>query len=265
MNRFLIFCFLSILALSEPCKADFQGFYLGQSFGNAHNTGNFSSESSSVADFGLPHTLTLSSSGKGYNESFFGEVYGGYGCIYFCHLYVGLRLGASLSDFDVKNRSSSSLSQTLSSTIPISSTITNSLKGKLWLPEVTIDQKIGWVFNERTLVFGLVGVALNQPSLKGFSVASDTGGGDTPFDGSVSFSLDKKGQLAHFRWGVGLDYKFTCNWAVQLLYTQTNYGRLRFSGSGIDSDGESVSLSATSSIKAKLGRKVFSIGFSRYF
>ncbi|MEC7839769.1 MAG: outer membrane beta-barrel protein [Chlamydiota bacterium] len=265
MKRYISIFFILGLLLTEPCKAEFGGVYFGQSFGNAHNKANFSSETNSVAVFGLPHTMTISSQPKNDNESFWGEIYGGYGCTYFSHLYVGLRVGANLSYFDVKNRNSSSLSQALTQDISISSTITNHPEVKLWLPEATFDQKIGWVFCQKTLVFGLVGFAVNRPSLKGSVVASDSGSGDTPFDGEVNFSLRKKGQYIHFRCGVGLEYQFLCNWGLQFLYTHTNYGKLSYKGVDTYTDNSSVSLTASTSIKTKINKEVYSVGFVHYF
>lgn len=151
-----------------------------------------------MAVFGLPPTLTLSSQAKHVQESFWGEIYGGYGHTFFSNLYVGIRVGANFSDTNIKSQSSSNLSQILAPNIPISSTITNYPKAKLWFPEPTFIEKVGWVFYEKTLVFGLVGLAINRPLLEGSVIASDSGGGNTPFDGEVNFSIRKKSQVLHF-------------------------------------------------------------------
>lgn len=256
--------FLALL-FTEPSEASFQGFYLGQSFGLACNVGKFSSESTSDAVFGLPYTLTLTAHNKDENESLWGEIYCGWGCTYFNRLYVGVRAGANLSDFDVKNCSTSSLNHQISPDIPISSSIATYPYVKLWLAEVTLDQKIGWMICPNTLIFALVGAALNRPSLKGSSAATSSSGGDTPFDGNVEFSLDNNGQLLHFRYGAGLEYQFLCNWAFQFLYTQTEYGKLRFSQSDDVTGGSDASLSYSTKIKAKISKKVFSVGFVRYY
>lgn len=259
--KFILFLFMFL----GTCEAEFHSLYLGQSFGVAFNKGTFSSESSSVALFGLPHYLSLSSKSISCNESLWGEVYGGCGRTYFCHLYLGLRAGMNISDFHVKDFNSTSLSENLSPDIPISSAIINQSKLKLRLVEGTFDQKIGWIFCKNTLLFALVGVAINQPSLTGSSLFTDSGGGDTPFDGNVSFSLDKKGKSTHFRWGIGVEHEFLCHWGVQVLYTHTNYGKINFEGSRIDSNNVDVSLTANSNINTRLSRQVLSFGFVRYF
>lgn len=86
----------------------------------------------------------------------------------------------------------------------------------------------------------------------------------TSFD-KGRFSMNKKGDLYHFRWGAGLEYQFLCNWGAQFLFTHTDYGKLHFKGSGSDVGGDEVSLSSSTTFHTKLSKKTFSLGFVRYY
>lgn len=218
---------------SECCSTcsdsiPFDGFYLGVSLGVAANKVKFDSQAEAFAALnGIPSTVTLSSNASIAKNHIWGEVYAGGGFTFCRTLYLGPRLGVNFSSFDMSYKPRGELNTVFPPAFPVTLQLVGKGRVKLQPVEYTLDAKGGIVLWCNTLLYGLVGVAANQPTL--WTSPALEGSASTGF---VSASIDqeisrrRRGEWAHFRWGCGLDALICEGLKVGAFYTHTNYGTI---------------------------------------
>lgn len=226
----------------EPCRF-FDGFYVGVAAGEATNFSKQSILNTSVIDFEFGGPVpgstvldnTISFSNHNYKIRGIGEIFAGYGWAWHsCNFwggYLGIRAGGNFSSFNLTKNYPQTLSliDIAAGTPQFIGSITNKLSThtRLNSSEFTLDAKPGILLGKRTMVFGLLGVALNRSKThlsESFVISGLTLAG--PLSLSVSLSDTKRGHWAHFRWGLGLEHMLTNRIGINAHYTHTDYGKI---------------------------------------
>lgn len=201
-----------------------------------------------------------------YDNKFYGEFFAGFGCQFCSNLYLGARAGVNFSKFNIKRKELVG-SNRPEEIITFSLTHETSQETSIQQAEFTFDGKFGWIICEKTMIYGLVGVALNKPKL----VIESTGEFLSQTDSTLNFqnqlTISSKDQnyRTNFRYGGGIEQFIGCNLSIHLSYSYTDYGRLSsiLNGTQIINSGDILSIDTDTKVKIK--RHALLAGFTRYF
>lgn len=165
---------LTLSAWSLPCRCDtFEGLYAGAAIDPTTNMASQDIVSSGLITtiFGTDTTRDFSTADL-YDTRLWGELYTGYG-LRFCNwIYLGGRFGINFSSFGVGSQSIGAHEDIFDDSFI--STLRNQTNHKLWSVEYTLDFKPGIVWCDRTMIFGIIGAAFNQGTLRGDAFAQYT-------------------------------------------------------------------------------------------
>jgi opacity protein-like surface antigen len=235
----------------------FQGLYGGASIGAQNFGSSVNQEFNAVLGTGeTPPPFNLRVSVDPCKVGVWGEIFVGYGCTPCDWLYLGARLGS--------NFSSSELVVTAKGAAIFEETpLEPSLVGRFKMNSVepTLDAKPGFVFCEDTMLFGLIGVALNRAEadlnfLLRFVVSEE-----------AQFSLDSNHRTSDDVWGArfgfGLERLICCRYGLCVTYVYTVYP----SKQGSIGDPQALLLDEVGQLLVRMrpSRQVASIGLSYYF
>ncbi|MCB1114622.1 MAG: outer membrane beta-barrel protein [Chlamydiia bacterium] len=242
--QFATTCILAVSSLSaglfccddpcrESCGSPFDGFYAGIGGGVSIHHSQTSSNANAdylLQDIGFLPTISLNAHNDLYDTGGVGEVFLGYGQT--CEtLYYGARLGVNFSHSSPKGRAEAENILPLNPTESQSSLLRSHVESELCTVEFTADVKLGWIFCDRTMLFGLIGAAFNEQKLRGKTEFIYTNGidvgGVTLSDGSGLLEHSKTKNTAGLRLGLGMEHFFTDCMSLQMAYVYTNYSSQR--------------------------------------
>lgn len=230
--------------MSSHVFAAFDGFYLGASGGLANLQVNVQAERKVFSPSHTENNQLASRSG-------WGEIYGGWGDRICQCFYLGGRLGWNYASYDVKEPLTFHTQGTISSAIFVSN-LSSQARTKLNTSEFFADAKPGWILGCGTMVFGLVGVAVNREALQ----EKDSGGAGFTIFTPISFSSHQQSHKAALRLGLGLDQCLFCHVHLVASYVYTRYQKLSVSGR---------SGNQTTQVTAKPRKSVGALGLAYYF
>jgi opacity protein-like surface antigen len=253
----------------------FGGFYAGAGGGMTIDTSKINIEETFQGlNTGIPSSsfdLNSDEQGKWREKQGVGEIFAGYGCqlplympLYgYINGYLGIRAGLNFPSFFIRTTNLIEFEETVLPFIESSSAaINNRIEIRHWGAEGTFDGKLGIIFSNKSLFFGLVGVAFNRPKIKVKEITVFIPPSGVTF--TEIFRLSKKGRHAHFRWGIGLEQMITPCLSLSALYTSTHYNKVRLIGTGTVVEDDTT-LSETAAISVEDRRRVFSLSSSYYF
>lgn len=194
-----------------------------------------------------------------------GELYAGWGCQFASRFYLGVRVGANFSRYDLRQSSAADL-RLLSARADDTGTLSDLIRTRLRTVEYTFDIKPGILVSSNTMLFGVLGVAFN----KGQMDASSQFTGNLVANGTGIVFLER--DLGHIdihdqktrgalRLGFGLEQKVSKCLSLNLTYVYTIYRRMEgefepFTGA--------TPASHKASFSSRPKRQFFTIGFSYY-
>lgn len=260
----LSFSSLYVMASSGCCLEDeryYTGFYLGLAGGAQANMFTASLTASADTIYGNQEQLTLDryEQQHHYQVSPMGEIYCGWGLRCAC-LYLGGRLGVNYSRFNINIDSQS---EAIVSSTDFGSVIDN-MRMRLREVEYTVDFKPGIVICNRTLLFALVGAALNKESLKATSHSASFEF-NTNISTANTISLEKDKNGAGYRIGGGLEQMLSRCLSANLTFVYTNYWTLNRSINTTFLSSNGITLRHDLSMKGKAEKWAISAGLSYYF
>jgi opacity protein-like surface antigen len=245
------------------CASGFDGFYVGVAGGLAFCDAETSLSSSAVFD--TPQNLTALNGrvhkARVCQSQPVGEIYAGWGHQMDC-FYLGARLGLNFSSCELK------LSQTVgqrdANDTLYSAELKDRAKSHLRPWEFTFDLKPGYVFCDQTMVFALIGGAVNEETLRGRStfIYRET---TTNFYFKDELHGKKRKDSLAFRIGAGIEHLITPCLSVQLSYVYTGYSRARDSKRREFIEDQPQVSSHDAHFAAKARRQLLLLGVSYYF
>ena len=257
------------LGISSPLLASydgcgyFDGFYAGITGGVATHMADTHLETSTIFEtIGPDEALENTSKAHIYDISPWGELFAGWGRQCGCY-YWGGRFGINFSHFNPKLRSTAAnLDPGDEQALAL---LDDSLKTEMWTAEYTLDFKPGIVFCERTMLFGILGAAINKERLIGKSQFTQIPGNNVQISAFNEIKVEEEKTSAGFRGGLGLEYMLTQCLSLQLSYVYTHYWRLKenVTQNFTDSVGNTDTHSAAFSTNSH--KQVTSIGLAYYF
>lgn len=257
----LISCITSAHALfGGRSQSDaFNGFYAGAAAGIASNMADVSVVST-VTGQGAPLAIGNNESWDTYELNPWGELYAGWGCRFASCFYLGGRVGVNFSSFSQKNDTSSGTLTFLTA----EASVNDVARTKLWVAEPTFDLKPGIVFCEKTMVFGIVGVAWNRHELDHESTFLLQVPGSVDVVEKTTFKGRKT--RAALRVGLGLECMITRCVSLHASYVYTYYGKSSVTGERTFNIPDPVDENADhrTSFKSRASKGVASIGISYY-
>ena len=257
------------LGISSPLLASydgcgyFDGFYAGITGGVATHMADASLETrATFGGFGTTvETLQDTSKAHIYDISPWGELFAGWGRQCGCY-YWGGRLGINFSHFNPKLRSTAANLDPGDEAIAL---LDDSLKTEMWTAEYTFDFKPGIVFCERTMLFGILGAAINKERLIGKSQFTLLPGDGLNRSASDEIKVEKEKTSAGFRGGLGLEYMLTQCLSLQLSYVYTHYWHLKENVTQNFTDSVGDTLTHSVAFSTNSHKQVTSIGLAYYF
>jgi opacity protein-like surface antigen len=270
-----LLCYFALLMSTHSLYARgdgygfFHGFYGGISAGVAHNfSEQLLFEDISATQILLGSVTTVRETKKdtgqttGWWEFFAGCGWQGWywNCL---AAYLGIRAAFNISNFKFTRHYPLSFTGVVATT-PFSGSQFGSIKTQIHSPEFTFDAKPGFVIWERTLIFGLIGVAINRVRSRLSDTSSFTV--DTLPAIKNFFEINKKGKWAYARFGAGVEQRITCALTLNFTYTYTNYGTHRKTGITASSNSASgITLTETGRFHLRNSCQVLAITLSDYF
>lgn len=258
-------------SLFQSCSP-FHGFYVGAGLGLAINMADVNSDQTIsfvqggnvIADERDPLSAKL------YKNNIYGSVFGGIGAQFCTGLHLGVRVGVNASRFDIKHEEGTRKffpSEAPGNAFIVTQDVVSNMRLRTF--EYTLDGRVGWLLTQKTLLFGLLGMAWNKKKLD----TTGTAGLDQIVNNVLllqildSLASSSSDANVFFRWGVGIEQMLCGCLAFEILYTHTNYGRLSTNGiseKGVGTDN-SLLISQSYNILARLKRHTLTAGLVYHF
>ncbi len=253
-----LFCSTSLFGFWGNGCGCFDGFYLGGSLGVATPRAKHRFAVSEAIKRGeLTDKQTFAIHAESCRVNPWGEVFGGWGrqC---GSLYLGGRLGGNFSDGKPRLVL---LATELES--GVTELFQFNLYTKLQRAEFTFDFKPGWVFCSRSMLFGLVGGAVNKIRLNFNTLAQET---STFLNISDAARFKREKTRVGIRGGIGFEQMLCSRLSLQLTYIYTYYGKLHQSTTATFVDVPfDETITATIDLRTEVSKQVASLGFAYYF
>ena len=236
----------------------FDGFYIGAAGGVASNIADTKLDTSADGElvfFDILVSQDRTAKCKLTELRPWGELLAGWGRECGC-FYYGARFGINFSDFSPKATFTTSDASIFEEGEQILSSVRiEDVEFEMRTTEYTLDFKPGFIFCDRTMLYGLFGAAFYKGHLRGKSTLTFNTEENT-------LSIDKRETSTGFRGGIGVEHMITRCISLHLNYVYTCYGRLSQQktfegGNGINSN--SIELSSEAS------KQVTSLGLAYYF
>ena len=272
----VLLCQKSVFAheeMNQPASRPhefFHGFYIGQGVGVAFNTANVDLRKNAFRDGRIPQvdgTLNHFSTMDLYQNRLYGEFYGGWSYQFCMGLHIGARAGVNFSSFGIIHKEKTIESNPTSLTINGFTHQEIEIESKIRSVDYTIDGKVGWAFGLDTMVYFLIGGALNKPeavlktdSMLEFLIA----GVPSSKQRIVDKGSSKKYRL-NLHFGFGIEQKLFEHLGLDILYSFTNYSERIVRVSGQDDTVGGNTLGYSSKLKSQIKRHAFTAGLAYHF
>lgn len=182
-----------------------------------------------------------------------GELYGGWGLNY-GWWYLGGRLGGNWSSYRLVEKSTQNNAFVI---FGINDQLQNKASARLSSAEFFADLKPGWEWAPNRMLFGIVGVVVNQQHLEDFGNYQDFISGM-----GVSVSAKNRKTRAGLRLGLGLERRIFTYLALNVSYIYTLYPKI--TAKGLQTTA-SFPLGLETGTRANMRKGVGSVGVGYYF
>lgn len=244
------------------CRA-FDGFYVGAGGGVANNMTDAGIKTDTQIQGFVPELMLQRQHNSVFQMRPWGEIFGGWGrqCGY---LYLGGRFGVNFSDFSpTAHAYNNSLDPNDEQDY---APIEDTLKTKMRTTEYTLDFKPGWVFCQKTMLYGIFGAAFNKERLEGTSHLLYFLNQGFVLSADNLLTLNKEKTMTGFRIGLGLEQKLKSCLSLYGSYVYTTYPQLKARGTQIYQTTPPLdSLNHSGEFSTKPSKQVFSLGLTYYF
>jgi len=250
----------------DPCP--FEGCYVGASLGIAANMGETRTDTSVsyVVGGGEPVTMANTIKTDAYILEPWGELYAGYGFRCGSCFYLGARISVNFTNRKIKATSEKGLTDIPDGDDEFVITWSDDVTSRLNSVEGAFDLKLGLVFCENTMFFGLVGVGLNQTKISSITKSRFTA--DILLNDSNTVLRTRKSEFSPgLRLGFGMERLLRPCLGLHITYLYTWYRDQKITGS--DDTFGSFNLRApnglTTQHRIRNRHQVLSVGLSYYF
>lgn len=242
-NALILFFLCCICATNSfsLTKPTYNGLYVGYALGSSifSNKGQSSGafETSFLDDvhtWGLP----LTNQSNMMNNALIGSILFGYGYTK-KKFYLGGEVAINASNYSITNYSTAELLQNTLNVVKVSNNLTSETKATASPIQFNGTLRTGYLFTENTLLFGRLGMAVANISLK--TIANSTGDFNLDikfFDFSFNQTLPTNSITANTtsmrvvpQIGGGLEQRISNHWTIRIDYIYSYYGRLQNNGS----------------------------------